>query len=143
MERLIDYLIQKRRDEAGWLGILAGTLTCFFGIISLFIVNFVADTYATKYFIEHPGSNIIYIGFLLVISFVLGLITYFYAKKQYTKQCISWKITLNSLKKMVEKNKAEKTSIIETTLQLMDQISDRLPRGLEYKSEEAMKDLKI
>jgi len=138
MERLVNYLIRKRRDEAGWLGILVGILVWFFGVIGVVIVNFLTDNYATKYFIEHPGSNLIYFGFLLALSLPIGLITYFYAKKRYTEEYIPWKDTLNGLKKTVAENKTKDTSIIETTLQLMDQTNAWFLDVMQYKSEEAL-----
>jgi hypothetical protein len=138
IERLINYLMEKGRDEAGWLGILAGILVWFFGVIGLFVVNLFADTYATKYFIEHPGSSIFYLGFLLALSLPVGLITYSYAKKQYTEEYLPWKNTLQKLKKTVTENKAEKASILEKTLQLIDQASVWLPNLMKYRSEEAL-----
>jgi len=138
IERLINYLIEKRRDEAEWLGALVGILVWFFGVIGVVIVNLIADTYATKYFIDHPGSNLIYFGFLLALSLPLGLITYFHAKKRYTEEYIPWKNTLHGLKKAVTQKKAEETSIIEKTLQLIDQTSAWLPDLIRYKSEEAL-----
>jgi len=138
IERLIDYLVRKRRDEAEWLGILAAVLVWFFGVIGVVIVNCLADMYATKYFIEHPGSNVIYFGFLLALSLPLGLITYFYAKKQYTKEYIPWQNTLKRLEKTVAESKPKEPTIIETALQLMDQASAWLPDVMEYKSEEAL-----
>jgi hypothetical protein len=138
IERLIDYLMKKGRDEAGWLGALAGILVWFFGVIGLFVVNLLADIYATKYFIEHPGSSFVYLGFLLILSVPIGLITYFYAKKRYTEEYIPWKNALHKLKKAVTENKAEEVSIIEKTLQLIDQTTDWLPNLMEYRSEEAL-----
>jgi hypothetical protein len=138
IERLINYLMEKGRDEAGWLGALAGILVWFFGVIGLFIVNLFADMYATKYFIEHPGSNLVYLGFLLVLSLPIGLITYFYAKKRYTEEYIPWKNTLQKLKKTVTENKAEEADVLEKTLQLIDHASAWLPNLMEYRSEEAL-----
>jgi len=138
IERLIDYLIRKRQDEAGWLGFLAAILVWFFGVIGVVIVNFLTDMYATKYFIEHPGSSIIYFGFLLILSVPVGFMTYFYAKKRYIEEYIPWKNALNGLKKTVDESKTEETSIIETTLKLMDQTSAWLSDVLAYKSEEAL-----
>jgi hypothetical protein len=138
MERLVNYLVRKRRDEAGWLGILAAILIWFFGVIGVVIVNFLTDNYATKYFIEQPGSNLIYFGFLLALSFPIGLITYFYAKKRYTEEYVPWKNTLNRLKTTVAESKAEERNIIETTLQLLDQTSAWFLDVMKYKSEEAL-----
>jgi len=138
IERLIDYLIRKRQDEAGWLGFLAAILVWFLGVIGVVIVNFLADMYATKYFIEHPGSNLTYFGFLLALSLPVGLITYFYAKKRYTEKYIPLKNTLSGLKKTVAERKVEEANIIETTLQLIDQTSVWLPDVMKYKSEEAL-----
>jgi len=138
LEGLIGYLMRKRRDEAGWLGILAAMLVWFFGVIGVLVVNFLADMYATKYFIEHPGSNLVYFGFLLALSIPVGLTTYLSAKKRYTKEYIHWKNALKGLKKTVAESKAEEVSIVETTLQLMDQTSSWLPDVMKYKSEEAL-----
>jgi ABC-type multidrug transport system fused ATPase/permease subunit len=85
IERLMDYLTQKRRDEAAWLGVLAAILVWFFGVIGVIIVILLADNYATKHFIDHPGSNIIYFGFLLALSLPVGSIAYYYAKKVVQK----------------------------------------------------------
>jgi len=138
IEILINYLMEKGRDEAGWLGALVGILVWFFGVIGLFIVNLFADTYATKYFIEHPGSNLVYLGFLLALSLPMGLTAYLYAKKRYTEEYIPWKNTLQGLRKAVTENKAGEASIIEKTLQLIDQTSSWLPSLMRYKSEEAL-----
>ena len=138
LEGLISYLMRKRRDEAGWLGILAGMLVWFFGVIGVLVVNFLADMYVTKYFIEHPGSNSVYFGFLLALSIPIGLTTYLSAKKRYTKEYTPWKNALKGLKKTVAESKAEEASIVETTLQLMDQTSSWLPDVMKYKSEEAL-----
>ena len=138
IEILINYLMEKGRDEAGWLGALVGILVWFFGVIGLFIVNLFADTYATKYFIEHPGSNLVYLGFLLALSLPMGLAAYLYAKKRYTEEYIPWKNTLQGLRKAVTENKAGEASIIEKTLQLIDQTSSWLPSLMRYKSEEAL-----
>jgi len=138
IERMINYLMDKRRDDAGWLGALAGISVWFFGVIGLFIVNLFADMYATKYFIKHPGSNLVYLGALLALSLPTGLITYFYAKKRYTEEYVSWKNTIHGLKKAVTENKAEEASVIEKTLQVMDQTSAWLPDLMRYKNEEAL-----
>ena len=111
IERMINYLMDKRRDDAGWLGVLAGVLVWFFGVVGLFVVNLFADMYATEYFIGHPGSGLVYLGFLLALSLPIGLITYFYAKKRYTEEYIPWKNTLDGLKKAVTENKAEEVSL--------------------------------
>ena len=138
IEKTINYLLEKRRDDAGWIGVLAGILVWFFGVVGLFVVNLFADMYATKYFIEHPGSNLVYLGALLALSVPIGLMTYFYAKKQYTKEYIPWKNTLDGLRKRLTENKAEEASILEKTLQLIDQTSAWLPNLMRYKSEEAL-----
>jgi len=138
MERLMDYLMQKRRDEAGWLGVLAAILVWFFGVIGVVIVNLLAGTYATKYSIEPPGSNLIYFGFLLALSLSVGLVAYVHARKRYTKEYIPWKKRLDEIKKMVAEGKAEETSITETIFQLLDRTIAWLPDVVEYKSEEAL-----
>lgn len=138
LERLINYLIEKGRDEAGWLGALAGILVWFFGVIGLFVVNLVADMYATKYFIEHPGSNLVYLGFLLALSLPTGLVTYFYAKKRYTAKYIPCKNSLQGFRKAVTESRVEEINVIEKTLQLVGQTSVWLPSLIEYKNEEAL-----
>lgn len=137
MKRLVNYLIRKRRDEARWFGILTAILVWFFGVVGVIIVNLLADNYATKYFTEHPGSNLIYFAFLLALSLPIGLITYFYEKKRYIKEYIAWKNTLNELEKSVVENKVEERSIIETTLQLLDETNTWFSEALKYKREEA------
>ncbi len=141
MDSLVDYLLRKRREEAGWLGVLAAVLVWFFGVIGVIIVNLLADMYATKYFIEHPDSNLIYFGFLLALSVPLGLMTYFYAKKRYTKEYLPWKKTLNELRKTITESRTERTSrtsVTETTLRLMDQINAWIPDLMKHKGEEAL-----
>ena len=138
LERLINYLMEKGRDEAGWFGFLAGMLVLFFGVIGLLVVNLLADMYATRYFIEHPGSGIFYLSFLLALSLPVGLIAYFLAKKRYTQEYLPWKDTLQDLRKTITEKKAEEARVLEKTLQLIDQASVWLPNLMRYRSEEAL-----
>jgi len=138
MERLVNYLIRKRRDEARWLGVLTAVLTWSFGVIGVVIVNFLVDNYATKYFIEHPGSNIFYFGLLLALSLPIGLIAYFYAKKHYVGKYMPWKKTLTGLKKSLAENKAKERSVLDSTLQLMDRTSEWFSETIKYKREESL-----
>lgn len=138
MERLVNYLIRKRRDEARWLGVLTAVITWSFGVIGVVVVNFLADNYATKYFIEHPGSNIIYFALLSALSLPTGLMAYFYAKKRYVEKYMPWKKILDELKKSLAENKAKERSMLEATLQLMDRTSEWVSETIKHKREEAL-----
>lgn len=138
MERLVNYLIRKRRDEARWLGVLTAVITWSFGVIGVVIVNFLADNYATKYFIEHPGSNLIYFTLLLALSIPIGLTAYFYAKKRYVEKYMPWKKTLDEVEKSLAENEVREKSVVEPTLQLMDRTSEWFSETVKYKREEPL-----
>ncbi len=137
-ERLIEYLMGKRRDEARWLGVLAAILVLFSALMAVVAVNLLADMYVTKYFIENPNSNLIFFGSLLALSLLAGFTTHFHTRQRYTEEYVPWKNTLSALKKTVAESRAEETSIMETTLRLMDQTSTWLSDVMEYKREEAL-----
>ncbi len=46
IERAINYLAAKRKEDAKWTGVLAGTLVWFFGVFGLMVVNLFTDNYA-------------------------------------------------------------------------------------------------
>lgn len=135
MEGLVDYLMSKRREDARWVGILSVMLVLFFGLFVALIANLLADNFVTRFFVEHPGSNLIFLVFLSTFSIVTGVIAYFYAKKKYIKPYIPWRRTLSEVRKEVVKG--EEKNILELALQLVDQASTWFLELVKYKDEEA------
>jgi hypothetical protein len=138
MDELIDYLISRRRYDAKCVGILSAMLMAFFGVVAVFIVNVLAENYVTRFFIEHPGSSLIYLGFLSAFSALTGVIVYFYAKKRYVEVYIPWKKTLSELRETIVKGEVGEKNIAETTLLFMDQANTWLSEMVKYKDEEAL-----
>jgi uncharacterized membrane-anchored protein len=133
----VDYLIRKKREDAGWLGILTCMLIIFFGVISIYMVNFLTDNSATKYFIENPSSSFIYCVSLVIGGSLLGLAIYFQKKNQYIRKFAPMEKDLNRLKKTIWNHDTEKIGVVEETLRLMDQISELLPEIVRYRTGEA------
>lgn len=65
------------------------------------------------------------------------MIAYFYAEKKYVKPYIPWRRTLSELRKEVVKGEVKEKNILETALQLMDQVSTWFSEVVKYKDAEA------
>ena len=135
LDRIANSLIIARRNEARWVGILAGGLVLIFAgqIGVLLILNMFQ-----QFFAENLGVAIFLIVLVPVVSLLVGNFAYFYARKRYTKQFVSWKETVQHLRKAVTERNEKDVNVIEKTLQLMDQMSDWVPKLLNYKNDEAM-----
>lgn len=72
MEGLVDYLVSKRREDARWIGILSVMLVLFLGVAGVLIVNLLAEIFVTRFFVEHPGSNLVFLAFLSTFSIIVG-----------------------------------------------------------------------
>jgi hypothetical protein len=138
IDRCINYLIKKRREEAVWLGVLSAAIIFLIGIIGVVIVNIFTGMSATKYFIEHPDFIVVYLTLFITLSTSIGLLTYFWTKKKYTKEYVPWKNVLVELKKKFAEGNSEGENLIETTLKLIDQTNVWLLDVIKYKSQEAL-----
>jgi Na+/proline symporter len=141
MERIDDSLIAARHGEARWAGVLAGGLvSLLWAVIGMSLISILFPVPGG------PGStpgvdHVFLLGTLipfLILGPLAGVLTYFYTKKSYTKKFISHKKTLHELGEAVREQRAKDTNVIEKTLQLMDQMSDWMPKLLRYKSDEAL-----
>ena len=141
MERIDDSLIVARLGEARWAGVLAGGLvSILWAVIGMSLMSVLFPVPGG------PGSTpgvdrIFLLGTLipfLILGPLAGLLTYFYTKKSYTKKFVSHKKTLQELEEVVREQRVKDTNLIEKTLQLMDQMSDWMPKLLRYKSDEAL-----
>lgn len=138
IDRCMDYLIKKKREEAMWLGLLSAAVVFFIGVIGVVIVNIFTGMSATNYLIEHPDFRITYFTVFIALSTSAGLATYFWAKKRYIKEYVSWKKVLTELKKKFAQGNSEGENLIETTLKLIDQTNLWLSDVMKYKSGEAL-----
>ena len=141
MEQIDDSLIAIKLNEARWAGILAGGLVAilwtFIGI-PLLSTLFSPPQQASANVISVNASFLFIALFLLpTLSLSSGFLTYSYAKKLYAGQVVAHKKNLRNLKKTIREQKVKETSVIEKTLQLMDQMSDWVNRLPKYKSDEA------
>jgi hypothetical protein len=137
MEKLVNYFIGYKRSSARWDGVLAGVLVIFVGVYGIFVVNLLTNMSVTEYFIEHSGSNLVYLGSLAAAAFLIGLITSSTRKASLTRDYILWKNSLDGLKKAATQTNTDGTNIIERTLQLMHQAAAWQPGLLKIKSDEA------
>jgi hypothetical protein len=138
IDRCMDYLIKKKREDAAWLGLLSAAIIFFIGIIGVAIVNIFTEMSATNYFIEHPDFIFVYLTLFTALSTSIGLLTYFWAKKKYAKEYVPWKKTLTELKKKFAEGNSEGENLIETTLKLIDQTNLWFLDVMKYKSQEAL-----
>jgi hypothetical protein len=138
IDRCMNYLIKKSREEAMWLGFLSAAVVFLIGVVGVVIANFLTEMSATNYFIEHPEFRVIYSASLISLGSLVGLATYFWAKKKYTKEYVPWKKTLAELKYKFAGGNSEGENLIETTLKLIDQTNLWLSDVMKYKSQEAL-----
>jgi hypothetical protein len=141
MERIDDSLIAVRLGEARWTGILAGGLvSILWAVIEMSLISALFPVSGG------PGSTLgvdpIYLLGTLISFLTLGplagLLTYLCTKKSYTKKFVLHKKSLQELGEAVREKRVKGTNIIEKTLQLMDQMSDWIPKLLRYKNDEAL-----
>jgi O-antigen/teichoic acid export membrane protein len=134
LDRIANSLIVARRNEARWVGILAGgLLLIFLGSIGLPLIG----TRYPEYFADTIAGYLLVL-FIPVLSFLVGFVAYSYARKRYTKQFVSWKETVQHLRRAITERIEKDVNVIEKTLQLMDQMSAWVPKLMNYKSDEAV-----
>jgi hypothetical protein len=141
MGRIDDYLIATRLSEARWTGVFAGGLiSILWAVIGMSIISILFPVPGG------PGSvagadPFFILGTIvpfLILGPLAGFLTYYYTRKSYTKKFVSHKTTLQKLGEVVREQKVKDTNVIEKTLQLMDQMSEWMPKLLRYKSDEAL-----
>jgi hypothetical protein len=135
LDRIANSLIAARRNEARWVGILAGGLVLIFAgqMGGLLIFNMYQ-----QFFTENPIAGVFLVVFGPLVSLFVGNFAYMYARKRYTKQFVSWKDTVQHFRRVVTERDEKDVNVIEKTLQLMDQMSGWLPKLLNYKNDEAV-----
>jgi hypothetical protein len=134
LEHIAFSLIAARRNEARWVGILAGGLMLIFlGDIGLPLIG----TRYSEYF-ANTIAGFLLVLFVPVLSFLVGFVAYSYARKRYTRQFVSWRETVQHLRRAVTERNEKDANVIEKTLQLMDQMSVWVPKLLNYKNDEAV-----
>jgi O-antigen/teichoic acid export membrane protein len=127
--------IAAKQDEARWVGVLAGGLVLIFlGILGVPLINIAYHEYLG----ENPSISLFLMLLVATLSFFTGFLTYVYARKRYTRNFVSWKDIIQQLRKAVTEHSRKDVNVIEKTLQLMDQMSDWLPKLLNYKNDEAV-----
>ena len=141
MERIDDSLIAVRLGEARWTGVLAGGLvSILWAIIGMSLISVLFPVPGGPS--SSPGVEQFFLLSTLIPFLILGplagLLTYLYTKKSYTKKFVLHKKGLQELGEEVREKRVKGTNIIEKTLQLMDQMSDWIPKLLRYKSDEAL-----
>jgi hypothetical protein len=134
LDHLTKSFIAAKRDEARWVGVLAGGLVLIFlGIMGLplILINY------NEYLRGYPNISLLLMLLVLVLSFLMGFLAYVYARKRYTRKFLSWSAIIQQLRMTVTEHSEKDMNVIEKTLQLMDQMGDWLPKLLNYKSDEA------
>jgi hypothetical protein len=135
LDRISNSLITARRNEARWVGILAGGLVLIFaGQMGGFLIF---NMYQ-QFFTENPIAGVFLIVLVPLVSLLVGNFAYMYVRKRYTKQFVSWKDTVQHFRRAVTERDEKDVNVIEKTLQLMDQMSACLPKLLNYKNDEAV-----
>jgi cbb3-type cytochrome oxidase subunit 3 len=134
LDRLTKSFIAAKRDEARWVGVLAGGLVfIFLGIVGvpLILINY------NEYLRGYPNIGFLFGLLFFLLSFLIGFLAYAYARKRYTRKFLSWGAIIRQLRMTVTAHSQKDMNVIEKTLQLMDQMSDWLPKLLNYKNDEA------
>jgi len=127
--------IAAKQNEARWVGVLAGGLVLIFlGILGVPLINIAYHEYLG----ENPSISLFLMLLVAALSFFTGFLAYVYARKRYTRNFVSWKDIIQQLRKAVTEHSRKDVHVIEKTLQLMDQMSDWLPKLLNYKNDEAV-----
>jgi O-antigen/teichoic acid export membrane protein len=135
LDRMTNSFIAAKQDEARWVGVLAGGLVLIFlGILGVPLINIAYHEYLG----ENPSISLFLMLLVAALSFFTGFLTYVYARKRYTRNFVSWKDIIQQLRKAVTEHSRKDVNVIEKTLQLMDQMSDWLPKLLNYKNDEAV-----
>jgi hypothetical protein len=141
MERIDDSLIAVRLGEARWTGVLAGGLvSILWAVIGMSLISVLFPVPGGPG--TSPGVDQFFLlGTLipfLILGPLAGFLTYLYTKKSYTKKFVLHKKNLQELGEVVREKRVKGTNISEKTLQLMDQMSDWIPKLLRYKNDEAL-----
>jgi O-antigen/teichoic acid export membrane protein len=135
LDRMTNSFIAAKQDEARWVGVLAGGLVLIFlGILGVPLINIAYHEYLG----ENPSISLFLMLLVAALSFFTGFLAYVYARKRYTRIFVSWKDIIQQLRKAVTEHSRKDVNVIEKTLQLMDQMSDWLPKLLNYKNDEAV-----
>ena len=134
----LDYMansfIAAKRNDALWTGVLGGGLVLIFlGILGLPLI----DNAYHEYLYENPVIFIFSELLVAIISFLIGFLTYTFTRKRYIRNFVSWKEIIQQLRKTIVEHSEKNVNVIEKTLQLMDQMSDWVPKLLNIKSDEA------
>ena len=90
-----------------------------------------------EYLYENPVIFIFSELLVAIISFLIGFLTYTFTRKRYIRNFVSWKEIIQQLRKTIVEHSEKNVNVIEKTLQLMDQMSDWVPKLLNIKSDEA------
>jgi MFS family permease len=134
LDRMANSFIAAKRDEARWVGVLTGGLMLIFlGIVGVPLILIVYHEYLGEY----PNIGLFLVILVSALSFLIGFLVYVYVRKRYTQKFVSWRETIHGLKKTISEHREKDVNVIEKTLQLMDQMSDWVPKLLTYKSDEA------
>ena len=134
LDCMANSFIAAKRNDALWTGVLGGGLVLIFlGILGLPLL----DNAYHEYLYENPVIFIFSELLVVIISLLTGFLTYILARKRYTRNFVSWKEIIQQLKKTVMEHSEKNVNVIEKTLQLMDQMSDWVPKLLNIKSDEA------
>jgi hypothetical protein len=141
MGRMDDYLIAARLGEARWTGVFAGGLiSVLWAVIGMSLISVLFPVPGGPG--SAPGVDPVFLlGTLipfLILGPLAGFLTYYYTKKSYTRKFVSHKTTLQKLGELIREQKIKDANVVEKTLQLMDQMSDWMPKLLRYKSDEAL-----
>jgi len=135
LDRMTNSFIAAKQNEARWVGVLAGGLVLIFlGILGVPLINIAYHEYLG----ENPSISLFLMLLVAALSFFTGFLAYVYARKRYTRNFVSWKDIIQQLRKAVTEHSRKDVHVIEKTLQLMDQMSDWLPKLLNYKNDEAV-----
>jgi hypothetical protein len=134
LDRMASSFIAAKRNDARWTGILGGGLVLIFlGILGLPLI----DNAYPEYLYENPSIFLFLELLVAIISLLIGFLTYIFARKRYTRKFVTWKEIIQQLRKTVMEHSEKNVNAIEKTLQLMDQMSDWVPKLLNIKSDEA------
>ena len=134
LDRMANSFIAAKRNDALWTGVLGGGLVLIFlGILGLPLL----DNAYHEYLYENPVIFIFSELLVAIISFLIGFLTYTFTRKRYIRNFVSWKEIIQQLRKTIVEHSEKNVNVIEKTLQLMDQMSDWVPKLLNIKSDEA------
>lgn len=142
MEHIDDIFIAIKSSDARYAGILAGVLVLiFWGMIgvplllnNLFTIPAGGNYIPPESYYTLSQAAVISV---LILSLIVGFVTYYYAKKSYIKPFVIHKNEVEKLGEAIRENRTEEINVIEKILMLMDQMSSWMPKLKTYKSVEA------